>query len=61
MKAFWADLFFDMRESNFKTDEKAAEFAGKYIRDDIDIIEGAIKDYDLKKALALILEMKKTY
>ena len=60
MKAFWNDLFYDMREGNLE-EEEAAEFAGKYIRDDIDIIEGAIKDYDLKKAMALILEMKKTY
>lgn len=60
MKAFWADLFYDMKEGNL-TEEKAADFGGKYIRDDIDIIEAAIKDYDLKKALALIWEMKKTY
>ena len=60
MKAFWKDLFYDMKEGNL-TEEKAADFAGKYIRDDIDIIEGAIKGYDLKKALALIWEMKKTY
>jgi hypothetical protein len=61
MKAFWADLFHDMKEADNFTEEKAADFAGKYIRDDIDIIEAAIKDYDLKKALALIWEMKKTY
>ena len=60
MKAFWADLFFDMRENNL-TEKGAADFAGKYIRDDVDRIERAIKDLDLKKAISLIWEMKKDY
>ena len=60
MKNFWADLFFDMKESGL-TEKGAADFAGKYIRDDADRIERAIKDFDLKKALSLIEEMKKDY
>ena len=60
MKAIWDDLFFDIKESGL-TEEGAATFMGKQIQDDIDRIERAIKDYDLKKALSLIWEMKKEY
>ena len=60
MKAIWSDLFFDIKEGNL-TDEEAATFIGKQIREESDHIERAIKDYDLKKALSLIWEMKKEF
>lgn len=60
MKNIWADMFFDM-DDNGLTREDAAKYIGKEIRDDVDNIEGAIKDFDLQKALSLIWEMKKNY
>jgi len=60
LKAFWDNLFFDMEECGL---DKAgfAQKAGKEIRDDLSSIEDAIKDYDGKKALALIDELKTAY
>ena len=60
MKAFWDNLFYDMREQGL-TEEKAAEEVVKDIRDDFDNIEKAILNLDLKKALALIEEYKEYY
>lgn len=53
-------MFFDMEQSGLMK-EWAAEYIGKEIRFDIECVENAIKDFDLKKALSLLDEMKKVY
>jgi hypothetical protein len=60
MKAFWDNLFFDMKECGL-TEELFAVKAGAEIRDDLRRIEDAIKEYDGKKALLIINEIKSTY
>lgn len=60
MKAFWDNLFFDMRECGL-TEEDFAEKAGKYIREDLSEITNSIKNFDLKKALLLLDEYSKEY
>jgi hypothetical protein len=60
MKAFWDNLFFDIRESG-DTNEVFAFKAGNEIRDDLRRVEDAIREYDLIKALTLIHELKNYY
>lgn len=60
MKPFWDNLFYDMQECGL-TQESFAVKAGNEIRDDLQRIEDAIKEYDGKKALAIIAELKGCY
>ena len=60
MKNFWSDLFFDMDECGLNREMFAIK-AGNCIRDDLRMIEDAIKDHNGKKALFLLEEMKTNY
>lgn len=60
MKAFWSDMFFDLKECNL-SEEDSAKQSGEFIRDDFDNIERAIKSFDLQRALAIIQKAKDEY
>ena len=60
MKAFWDNLYYDMRECGLK-EENFALKAGNEIREDLRRIEDAILAHDGKMALTLIEEFKNTY
>lgn len=60
MKAFWNNMLFDLNEGNL-TSEEFAEKVGNSFRSDLEEIECAIKDYDLKTAFQIISTMKEDY
>ncbi len=60
MKPVWQDAFYD-KKIREDSDEKFAETMGKLIREDVDKIYWAIMEYDLRKAMSLINEMKQEY
>ncbi len=59
MKTVWTDIFFDMDHGLSR--EEFAFKLGEFINEDLDKIYFAIKDYDLKKAMKLIDDMKAEY
>lgn len=60
MKNFWADMFYDLHECGL-SEELFSIKAGEFIKDDLRRVEDAIRDFDGKKALSIIEEMKKEY
>lgn len=60
MKAFWDNLFYDLRECGL-TQEEFALKAGEEIRDGLIRVEDAIMDHEGKKALDLLEELKGAY